>query len=66
MFFERITFIKMSKDSPVHLDTILEHLGAFGRYNIVNYMLLLFPVYLAGMYGSVFVFEASDVNYRYV
>lgn len=56
----------MSRDSSVGLDTILEQLGPFGRYNIVNYALLLFPIYLAGMYGSVFVFEASDINYRYV
>lgn len=56
----------MSRDSSVGLDTILEQLGAFGRYNIVNYALLLFPIYLAGMYGSIFVFEASDINYRYV
>lgn len=52
----------MSKD--VGLDAILKELGYFGKYNIVNYALLLFPVFLAGMFGSVFVFEASDINYR--
>ncbi|XP_023943089.1 organic cation transporter protein [Bicyclus anynana] len=52
----------MSKD--VGLDAVLQELGYFGKYNIVNYALLLFPVYLAGMYGSAFVFEASDINYR--
>lgn len=55
----------MTKDAPVvGLDIILQQLGPFGKYNIVNYALLLFPVYLAGMYGSVFVFEAADVDYR--
>ncbi|XP_063367901.1 organic cation transporter protein-like [Cydia amplana] len=53
----------MSKDT-IDLDRILQQLGPFGKYNIVNYALLLFPIYLAGMYGSVFVFEASDINYR--
>ncbi|CAG9130231.1 unnamed protein product [Plutella xylostella] len=48
----------------VSLDTILLHLGPFGKFNIVNYALLLFPIYLAGMYGSVFVFEAPDLSYR--
>ncbi|XP_072938088.1 organic cation transporter protein-like [Epargyreus clarus] len=52
----------MGKD--IGLDAILKELGPFGRYNIINYALLLFPIYLAGMYGSVFVFEATDVNYR--
>lgn len=61
-----LIFVKMSRDTSVGLDKILEQLGPFGRYNIVNYALLLFPIYLAGMYGSVFVFEASDINYRYV
>ncbi|CAG9790806.1 unnamed protein product [Diatraea saccharalis] len=48
----------------VELDPILAELGAFGRYNIVNYAFLLFPVYLAGIYGSIYVFEAPDINYR--
>ncbi|KAJ0175267.1 hypothetical protein K1T71_009408 [Dendrolimus kikuchii] len=55
----------MSKeDSLVGLDVILKQLGPFGKYNVVNYVLLLFPCFLAGMYGQVFVFEASDINYR--
>lgn len=58
---------KMAKDNAsVGLDSILQQLGAFGKYNIVNYALLLFPIYLAGMYGSVFVFEAPDIDYRWV
>ncbi|RVE44804.1 hypothetical protein evm_010556 [Chilo suppressalis] len=53
-----------SQKSTVELDSILEELGAFGRYNIVNYAFLLFPVYLAGIFGSIYVFEAPDINYR--
>lgn len=52
----------MSRD--IGLDAILAELGPFGRYNIVNYAFLLFPIYLAGMYGSVYVFEAPDIKYR--
>ncbi|CAH0725061.1 unnamed protein product, partial [Brenthis ino] len=48
----------------IGLDAILAELGPFGRYNIVNYAFLLFPIYLAGMYGSVYVFEAPDIKYR--
>lgn len=55
----------MSKEFSVGLDAILQELGPFGRYNVVNYLLLLFPIYLAGMYGSVYVFEAPDISYRY-
>ncbi|KAL4711037.1 hypothetical protein ACJJTC_018002 [Scirpophaga incertulas] len=48
----------------VALDCVLSELGAFGKYNIVNYAFLLFPVFLAGIYGSVYVFEAPDLSYR--
>ncbi|XP_047996361.1 organic cation transporter protein-like [Leguminivora glycinivorella] len=54
----------MSKETAIDLDRILKQLGPFGKYNIVNYALLLFPIYLAGMFGSVFVFEATDISYR--
>lgn len=54
----------MSKVDTVGLDAILQQLGPFGKFNIVNYALLLFPIYLAGMFGSVFVFEAPDLSYR--
>nr|XP_021201096.2 organic cation transporter protein [Helicoverpa armigera] len=55
----------MSKEtSLVGLDAILKELGSFGKYNIINYAFFLFPCFLAGMYGSVYVFEASDINYR--
>lgn len=54
----------MAKD--IGLDSILQELGAFGKYNIVNYAILLFPVFLAGMYGSIYIFEAPDIDYRYV
>ncbi|CAK1542337.1 unnamed protein product [Leptosia nina] len=52
----------MAKDFG--LDAILEEIGPFGKYNVINYAFLLFPIYLAGMYGSVYVFEASDIHYR--
>lgn len=48
----------------IDLDAILQQIGAFGRYNVINYSLLLFPIYLTAMYGSVFVFEAPDIDYR--
>ncbi|XP_013174195.1 PREDICTED: organic cation transporter protein-like [Papilio xuthus] len=52
------------KDTEVTVDDILQILGPFGRFNIFNYMLILFPVFLAGAYASVFNFEAMDLKYR--
>lgn len=51
-------------ENDVSLDVILQQLGAFGKYNIVNYALILFPIYLAGIYGSIYVFEAPEIDYR--
>ncbi|CAG5059236.1 unnamed protein product [Parnassius apollo] len=52
------------KDAEVSVDDILEILGPFGKFNIYNYMLILFPVFLSGVYSSVYNFEAMDVQYR--
>ncbi|XP_013183874.2 organic cation transporter protein [Amyelois transitella] len=55
----------MSEKTPaMGLDAILAELGAFGKYNIINYTILLLPVLLAGMFGAVYIFEAPDINYR--
>ncbi|XP_064073029.1 organic cation transporter protein-like [Vanessa tameamea] len=53
-----------SKDSEVTVDDILQILGPFGKFNIYNYVLILFPVLLAGMYSSVYNFEAMDLRYK--
>ncbi|XP_026749956.2 organic cation transporter protein-like [Galleria mellonella] len=65
VIFNYLFLYKMPKQrSVVSLDLILEELGDFGKYNILNYAFLLFPVFLAGMYGFVYVFEAPDISYR--
>ncbi|XP_022126190.2 solute carrier family 22 member 5 [Pieris rapae] len=46
------------------VDEVWAQLGSFGRYTRIHYALLLVPCYLYGMYGSVYNFEAMDINYR--
>lgn len=53
-----------NKESEVTVDDILKILGPFGRFNVLNYFMILFPVLLAGMYSSVYNFEAMDLRYR--
>lgn len=48
----------------VTVDDILTILGPFGRFNVYSYILILFPVLLAGMYSSVYNFEVMDLKYR--
>ncbi|XP_023943090.1 organic cation transporter protein [Bicyclus anynana] len=53
-----------NKVKEVSVDDILQILGPFGKFNVWNYLLILFPVLLAGMYSSVYNFEAMDLRYR--
>ncbi|XP_013183648.1 organic cation transporter protein isoform X2 [Amyelois transitella] len=52
------------KHEEVTIDDILKVLGPFGRFNIYNFVLLLIPVYFAGLYSSVYNFETLDLKYR--
>lgn len=52
------------KENEVTVDDILQELGPFKTFNVYNYLLILIPVFLAGMYSSVFNFEVLDLDYR--
>lgn len=56
--------VEKKQNTEVTVDDILHILGPFGRFNIFNFILILFPVFLAGMYSSVYNFEAMDLSYR--
>ncbi|CAB3244112.1 unnamed protein product [Arctia plantaginis] len=48
----------------INLDSILDSLGPYGRYNLLNYVLLLFPVLLSSFFECGFIFEAQEQIYR--
>ncbi|CAH0587915.1 unnamed protein product [Chrysodeixis includens] len=50
--------------NEVTVDDILTILGPFGKFNVYGFSLILFPVFLAGMYSSVYNFEVMDLKYR--
>ncbi|XP_045775640.1 organic cation transporter protein-like [Maniola jurtina] len=54
----------MEHKKDVNLDSILESLGPYGRYNLFNFVLLLFPVLLTGFFECGFIFEAQEQMYR--
>lgn len=56
--------VEKKQNADVTVDDILQVLGPFGRFNIFNFIWILFPVFLAGMYSSVYNFEAMDLDYR--
>ncbi|VVD00742.1 unnamed protein product [Leptidea sinapis] len=54
----------MVEKKEINLDSVLESLGPYGRYNLLNFVLLLFPVLLSSFYECGFIFEAQAQMYR--
>ncbi|KAL0870209.1 hypothetical protein ABMA27_006350 [Loxostege sticticalis] len=51
-------------EKPVHLDEVLEKLGAFGRHQVVTMCMLALVYATNSMYNVNYVFAVEDVNYR--
>ncbi|KAJ0175270.1 hypothetical protein K1T71_009411 [Dendrolimus kikuchii] len=56
--------MEFEKRNDVTVDDILNILKPFGKFNVLNFGLILFPIFLAGMYSSVYNFEVMDLKYR--
>ncbi|XP_023943078.1 organic cation transporter protein [Bicyclus anynana] len=54
----------MEQKKEINLDSVLESLGPYGRYNLFNFVLLLFPVLLTSFFECGFIFEAQEQIYR--
>ncbi|XP_073960317.1 solute carrier family 22 member 1-like isoform X3 [Choristoneura fumiferana] len=54
----------MEVQKEINLDSVLESLGPYGRYNILNFVLLLFPILLSAFFECGFIFEAQQQFYR--
>lgn len=46
------------------LDLLIQQIGPFGKFQLLNYLLICIPVTLTAMYSLVFVFTAGDLEYR--
>lgn len=53
----------MSKTEP-NFDIILKDLGGFGKYQMMNYCLILLPIMFSAVYNAQYVFNAGAVDYR--
>lgn len=54
----------METRKEINLESILESLGPYGRYNLLNFVLLLYPVLLSSFFECGFIFEAQEQTYR--
>lgn len=48
----------------INLDSVLDAIGPFRTYNILNYALILFPIMLSAFFECGFIFEAQEQAYR--
>lgn len=46
------------------LDEVLDAEVKFGKYQIVQFMLIAFPIFLNGIFSSSYIFTAGTLNYR--
>lgn len=51
-------------NSGVDVEQLMQELGQFRRYHLVNYCLLALVCYFAAHYALNYVFLAADVDYR--
>ncbi|KAI5637920.1 sugar transporter domain-containing protein [Phthorimaea operculella] len=51
-------------EEPIHLDQVLEHLGAFGKHQLFTMCMLSLVYATNSMYNVNYVFAVEDVNYR--
>jgi len=54
-----------AKDSEdVTLDAILKHLGQFGRFQLIIFVLICLPMMFHAMFSVTYVFTAATVTHR--
>ncbi|XP_059622392.1 organic cation transporter protein-like [Phlebotomus argentipes] len=46
------------------LDLLIKQIGPFGKFQLINYLLICLPIALTAMYTLTFVFTAGDLDYR--
>lgn len=56
----------MARDKSEYfdLDEVLDAEVKFGKYQIVQFLLIAFPIFLNGIFSSSYIFTAGTLNYR--
>lgn len=47
------------------LDYVIQEIGEFGRFQIINYILIFIPIALSTTWLLSFIFTAATLEYRY-
>uniref|UniRef100_A0A1B0DGX8 Major facilitator superfamily (MFS) profile domain-containing protein n=1 Tax=Phlebotomus papatasi TaxID=29031 RepID=A0A1B0DGX8_PHLPP len=63
---EDIGNVKMSvkEEKTFDLDLLIHQIGPFGKFQLINYLLICIPIAYTAMYTLIFVFTAGNLEYR--
>jgi hypothetical protein len=50
--------------SEFELDDVLDQEIKFGKYQLIIFALIAFPIALNGIYSNAYIFTAGNLNYR--
>lgn len=54
----------MVSTEKFELDNVIDEIGQFGKFQLINYILISIPLGITAFYTVAYVFTASDLNYR--
>ncbi|XP_055687588.1 organic cation transporter protein-like [Lutzomyia longipalpis] len=55
-----------SDENKFDLDLLIDQIGPFGKFQLINYIIICIPICMAAMYTLSFAFTAGDLNFRCV
>lgn len=50
--------------NTLDLDAIIKEIGQFGKYQLMNYILISIPIFFIGICSLSYIFTTEDLNYR--
>lgn len=55
---------KVENQEYFDLDEVLESEVKFGKYQVKQFLLIAFPIFLNGIFSNAYIFTAGTLNYR--
>uniref|UniRef100_A0A1B0DMI4 Major facilitator superfamily (MFS) profile domain-containing protein n=1 Tax=Phlebotomus papatasi TaxID=29031 RepID=A0A1B0DMI4_PHLPP len=56
--------MSVKEEKTFDLDLLIQQIGPFGKFQLINYLLICIPIAYTAMYTLTFVFTAGDLEYR--
>lgn len=53
-------------EEEIDLEPVIKEIGQFGKFQLLNYILISIPILFIGIYSLSYIFTTEDLNYRCV